>query len=52
MYKKSFMKTISFSSKWQEVFLVISNIGILVFNKPGEAKSSLIPVSGANLVMV
>ena len=49
MYKKKFF---SFKDSWQEVFVVLSQIGLLIFKEPGVAESKLIPVAMANLILV
>ena len=40
------------SDSWKEVFLVLSNIGLLVFNEPAQMQPlNFIPIPGANIIM-
>lgn len=48
MYNKVFLQR-----SWKEFFIVLTNVGILVFKEAGNSESKLIPINkDANLIMV
>ena len=48
MYRENFWKKIVFVEPWEQMFLVLSNVGLLVFEEPGDRRSKyFIPIAGA-----